>query len=189
MFHSSVSSNPQVPLNCNLQNQAVQLHKDGQYEKEEVALLNALERKIATSGAQSHTVALTKNSLGELYIDMGRLNEAQKFLEEAEIVRKDGAVSDLVCTRDNLGRLYEMKGDHEKAIKWRTMGAPNEMVCSHYQCPKMINAAKLSKYAELQHCARCKCVFYCGTVCQKKDWTRHKKYCQAPTSTVAPVRL
>lgn len=27
------------------------------------------------------------------------------------------------------------------------------------------------------HCANCKCDFYCGKECQKKDWKHHKKIC------------
>ncbi|KAH9809854.1 hypothetical protein DFH28DRAFT_1065406 [Melampsora americana] len=184
VFLSSISTNPEVIKNVELQNKALSLHQAGQDEQEELTLLNVLKRKILTSGNGSQTVALTKNSLAELYIKMGRLDEAQKLLEEAETVRKMGNLSDLACTRDNLGRVFEMRGDYERAIKWRKMGAPNAMVCSHFECPKMTQTFELSKYANLSHCARCKCVFYCSSVCQKKDWNRHKKYCKAPAPAV-----
>ena len=43
--------------------------------------------KIAATGEKSIGVALTKNSLGELYINMDRLDDAQKYLEEAAEIR------------------------------------------------------------------------------------------------------
>ncbi|EGG09603.1 uncharacterized protein MELLADRAFT_61078 [Melampsora larici-populina 98AG31] len=187
-FHSSTSpstaTNKQLIENGISRSKALSLYRDGQYAEAEVVFLKSIQKKIITNGEQSQDVALVRSDLADLYLDMGRLKEAQSLLEDAERVRRSGIVSDLACTRDNLGRTYEMQEEYEQAIKWRTMGAPNEMVCSHLECPKMINAAKLSKYVELQHCARCKCVFYCNAACQKKDWKRHKKYCKAPGPAV-----
>lgn len=45
---------------------------------------------------------------------------------------KDFNNFDKSCTADNLGRLYEMKGDREEAIKWRTANAPDRMICSYF---------------------------------------------------------
>ncbi|EGG10555.1 uncharacterized protein MELLADRAFT_103219 [Melampsora larici-populina 98AG31] len=142
-------------------------------KKQEANILESLNREIATNGEQTRTVALYKNTLGEIYIIMGRLDEAQKMLEAAEIITQNPS------TRENLGKIFEMRGDYEQSIKWRKMGAPNAMVCSHSGCLEL----GTSTLAELSHCARCKCVFYCNATCQKKDWNRHKKYCKASAPT------
>lgn len=49
--------------------------------------LEALRIKIAATGEDSITVALTKNALGELYLTMGELEKAQPMLEGADAVR------------------------------------------------------------------------------------------------------
>jgi hypothetical protein len=49
--------------------------------------LEALALKIKATGLDSIEVALTKNALGELYLDMNKLDEAQKMLEDAEAIR------------------------------------------------------------------------------------------------------
>jgi len=44
--------------------------------------------KVAATGARSTGVALTKNALGEVYLTMGRLDQAQQYLEEAAEIRR-----------------------------------------------------------------------------------------------------
>ncbi|KAJ7255418.1 hypothetical protein C8J57DRAFT_608534 [Mycena rebaudengoi] len=34
-------------------------------------------------------------------------------------------------------------------------------------------------------CGRCKSAFYCGSDCQQKDWSTHKKQCKRPNATPA----
>jgi len=59
---------------------------------------------------------------------------ARKVLSMPVLIVLDFADNlDTACTRDNLGRVWEMKGDLDKAIEWRTKGAANgKMVCSYY---------------------------------------------------------
>ena len=41
--------------------------------------------------------------------------------------------------------------------------------CDWYQCNKILT--------KLSACSGCKCVFYCGKKCQKRDWKQHKIKC------------
>lgn len=66
---------------------------------------------------------------------MGRLDEARELLTHAERVRSgiEADLFDVVCTRDNLGRLEEMQGDFGKAVEWRTKGEVHQMICSYFE--------------------------------------------------------
>eukprot|EP01083_Nonionella_stella_P268458 907549_1 len=33
-------------------------------------------------------------------------------------------------------------------------------------------------------CSRCKCMYYCNVVCQRKDWMKHKKVCKSAKSLI-----
>jgi hypothetical protein len=200
-----------------LNNEAIQLERAGNFVDAEAKHLEALCLKIRGSGEHSVPAAVTRNGLGELYIKMGKLDEAQEQLEQADHVREgkyhmrenispgtDCEIGldnfDTACTRDNLGRVFEMKDDFEKVVEWRTKGGSNKMICSHFdvssprffvywhrhslisikQCPRS-NNCQFSKRADLNVCARCKSAWYCGKDCQRKDWKeRHKVYCKAP---------
>ena len=43
--------------------------------------------------------------------------------------------------------------------------------------PQCMKCHKKDARAALQKCAGCKCTLYCGAVCQKSDWKRHKLEC------------
>ncbi|KAJ6638538.1 putative protein MSS51 like, mitochondrial [Pseudolycoriella hygida] len=109
---------------------------------------------------------------------MEKLDEAQKMLEAAYEARSRNNDFDRSCTADNLGRLFEMKGDLKKAVEWRTANGRNRMICSYYDCSKSYKQM-FSKFDELKKCAKCKCVYYCDKKCQQNDWSRHKSYCKA----------
>lgn len=131
-------------------------------------------------GDESTTVALTENALGELYINMARLDEALVLLEHAERIRGADDNFDTASTRDNIGRVWEMKGDMVKAREAREKGAPDHMICSNFYCPSS-SVNTLYKRSQLQACSRCKCIFYCKRSCQVADWKKkHKHYCKAP---------
>lgn len=72
---------------ANLNNEANMLESAGDFAGAEKKHLKALQMKIAASGDQSIHVGLTKNGLGELYLTMGRLDEAQAMLEAADSIR------------------------------------------------------------------------------------------------------
>jgi hypothetical protein len=56
---------------------------------------------------------------------------------------------DAACTRDNLGRLFEMKGDFSKSREWRTR-VSETMVCSHF------DVSFLVLFTYLKYCLFCR---------------------------------
>ncbi|KAJ3555798.1 hypothetical protein NP233_g12122 [Leucocoprinus birnbaumii] len=139
-------------------NEALGLKQQGDYPGSEKLYLEALEMKLAALGENNATTALTRNALGELYLPMGRL-DAEDQLKAAV-------------------RVYEAKGDLEKALETRVSYNTDTMVCSNYNCP-----ASTFRKSDLKTCSRCKAVFYCGNRCQNVNWSaRHKKFCKAPPS-------
>ncbi|EMR90339.1 putative tetratricopeptide repeat family protein [Botrytis cinerea BcDW1] len=113
-------------------NQANQLEARGDFTGAEGLFLRSLARKIEITGEDSIQTALARNSLGELYLKMeGKLDDAQKMLEEADRIRSVINDFDAACTRDNLGQLWEMKGDVVKAREARERN-PENMICSNF---------------------------------------------------------
>jgi len=158
-----------------LNNEALALSKQGDMEGAERLHLEAIRLKENGLGRNHITTALSYNALGELYIEMNRLRDAEDYLLRASRIRNSaGADFDAAVTRDNLGRLYEMKGDLLKARASRMSGGPNSICCGNYTCPAMSSFT----LSTLSHCSKCKSVFYCSKNCQKSDWKRHKKFCQ-----------
>ncbi|KAI0073139.1 hypothetical protein K474DRAFT_1666980 [Panus rudis PR-1116 ss-1] len=144
--------------------QAEHLHKE------------AIKVKEAGLGNNHTSTAISYNALGEVYIKLKRLDEAEDYLKRALAVRgEDGPTLDAAVTRDNLGRVYEMKGDFAKANQIRRRSDKTKMVCSNYDCPK---ANELFRFNQLRKCSRCQCVYYCSQACQRVDWARHKEYCK-----------
>ncbi|KAF4628415.1 hypothetical protein G7Y89_g9731 [Cudoniella acicularis] len=161
-----------------INNEATTLEMQGNFPAAEAKYLQALQLKRNSPIGGAIAIALTMNALGELYLKMGRLDDAEKMLKGADGGRSPQDDFDCACTRDNIGRLYEMKGDVDLAKEWRLKGANNgHMICSNFDCPKS-RAYQFSKRSDLNHCAKCKCAFYCGRECQKQDWKRHKEFCK-----------
>ncbi|XP_037025187.1 uncharacterized protein LOC119066695 [Bradysia coprophila] len=167
----------EIMIASDINNDALLLEKAGKHEEAEVKYLEALRMKEQCSRATALGVALTQNALGELYMKMGRLDEAYELLQKAYQARRVINSFDKTCTADNLGRLFEMKGDPVKAAEWRTVNGPNRLICSYFDCPKS-QKCYFSKLNDLKKCAKCKCVFYCDRTCQTVDWQRHKPYCK-----------
>lgn len=145
---------------ANLNNEAIALEAAGDYDGAEKKHLLALELKRNSACAKPHITAITENGLRELYLKMGKLDQAEKLLRSAYCGRNSKCLSislslsmlhqnririqfsifvldafsdfDRSCTADNLGRLYEMRGDIPKARKWRTANAPKRMICSNF---------------------------------------------------------
>ncbi|KAI0361587.1 hypothetical protein OH77DRAFT_1417867 [Trametes cingulata] len=162
-----------------LNNQALRLERQGDLQGAERAHLEAIRVKEAGLGTDHFTTAVSYNGLGELYLKMGRLDQAEEYLNKALRVRsQSGPKVDLAVTRDNLGQLYEMKGDLKAAQEIRLQGAPDNIACGNYNCAKLSNTL-----SSLSRCSACQAVLYCSPPCQTADWKRHKKYCRRPNAT------
>ncbi|KAI0363911.1 hypothetical protein BV20DRAFT_1039681 [Pilatotrama ljubarskyi] len=164
-----------------LKNQAIRLQTQGDLQGAERAHLEAIRVKEAGLGTDHFTTAVSYNGLGELYLTMGRLGQAQEYLNKALRVRsQSGPKSDLAVTRDNLGRLYEMKGDLKAAQAIRLQGSPDNIACGNYNCAKLSNSLR-----SLSRCSACQAILYCSRPCQTADWKRHKRYCRRPDVAAA----
>ncbi|KAN0106357.1 hypothetical protein V8E51_009233 [Hyaloscypha variabilis] len=160
-----------------LNNEAIQLERAGKFPEAEAKYLEALRMKLGDPNPNYTSIGVTQNALGELYLLMAELEKAEEMLQAAACSRSGLNDFDAACTRDNLGRLWEMKGDFSKSRELRAE-YPDKMICSYFDCPKS-NVNQFSNHNELKKCARCFCVFYCNQQCQKKDWKRHKAFCRA----------
>jgi len=66
------------------------------------------------------------------------------------------------------------------------------------QCKEMRNVAKMTGYKDCvvcaisqdtKRCAACFLVYYCGSECQRGDWTNHKGQCKQTQNEFIPVKL
>lgn len=85
--YNDLNSAPGVFAASKLNNEANALSMSGNHAAAEKKHLEALELKIRATGQNSIGVALTKNALGELYLKIGKLDEAAKMLEDADQIR------------------------------------------------------------------------------------------------------
>ena len=117
-----------------LNNEALRLEAMGDLEGAERMHLRAIEVKEASLGPGDMTTAVSYNGLGELYLTMQRLDKAEEYLNKALRVREhSGPKSDLSVTRDNLAKLYEMKGNLQAAQEMRLRGkADDNIACGNY---------------------------------------------------------
>ena len=117
-----------------LNNRAIAAERSGDYVTAEKLYLEAIAIKERGLGTNDPGTAITYNALGELYLTMKRLDDAEKYLTKAvEIRNPKGTVLDAAVSRENLAQLYEARGNLEKAKETRLSGQPDKMVCSHYQ--------------------------------------------------------
>jgi len=110
--HAHINPSSLLPRALSLHRQAYHARKRGDYATAERLWIEVLAIKdgIMPGGADSEGSALTRNAMGELYLKMGRYDEAEKLLKKAMSVR--GRTSfDAAMTRENLARVYEHKGD------------------------------------------------------------------------------
>ena len=132
-LHTSPMVGIPVMQASQLNNQALILSNRGNYAGAEQLHLQALQMKLDAIGEFNITTALTRNALGELYLEMGRLDEAEDQLRRAVVVRTtSGNVFDAAVSVENLARVYEAKGDLTAALDTRLAYDPSNMVCGNY---------------------------------------------------------
>ena len=112
-------------------NEGLALKQSGQYDAAEQKYLKALDIKLKHIGENAITTALSHNALGELYIAMNRLDDAEKHLKTAVKIRNaDGPTFDAATSRENLAIVYEMRGDLVAAKQMRK--STGKFACGNY---------------------------------------------------------
>ncbi|KAF8898753.1 hypothetical protein BD779DRAFT_1485395 [Infundibulicybe gibba] len=156
-----------------LNSEALLAERNGDLALAERLHLQAIEVK--EGGPDKASLAISRNALGELYIKLNRLTEAEDNLRKAIDIRSSIASQayDAAVSRENLGQLYELKGMLNEAREIRLVGAPDKICCGNYNCP-----GQTFKMDQLLQCGKCKSVYYCSKNCQGRDWkSRHKPLC------------
>ncbi|OCH96107.1 hypothetical protein OBBRIDRAFT_362897 [Obba rivulosa] len=103
-------------LESYMNSQAFKFREEGNYpevERHQSLAVQLCERAI---GLESTTTATNWNNLGEVYILMDRLDDAEKHLRKAlEIREASNDMFDAAVTCENLARVYECRGDLQEA--------------------------------------------------------------------------
>ncbi|KAG9219668.1 hypothetical protein CCMSSC00406_0006010 [Pleurotus cornucopiae] len=145
-----------------LNNQAYQAKLRGDFPEAERLYLSAIDVKERHLGPNAITTALSRNALGEVYLQMGKMEEAEDNLTKVLAVRSAGGPPfDAAVTRENLAQLAEMKGQMSQAKALRLRGAPNTIVCANSDC-----ISQALDLGTLKQCSNCKSVYYCSEACQ-----------------------
>ncbi|KAG1757564.1 hypothetical protein EDB19DRAFT_1657979 [Suillus lakei] len=174
-FHSNPAAGLDVSQAAIINNQALSLSRQGDYAGAEGLHLQALDLKLSAVGENDLTTAITRNALGELYLKMGRITDAEEQLKKAVSVRmRSGPAYDTAVSVENFGQVHEAKGDLEEARRVRLSHPADIMVCGNYDCP-----GSTFDRSQLLACSGCKSAFYCGRACQRTDWrARHQTFCK-----------
>ncbi|OSD03468.1 hypothetical protein PYCCODRAFT_221620 [Trametes coccinea BRFM310] len=119
----------------NLSLKARQLDARGHYQEAERLLLRALEVIESQTSTSNATVAALWNSLGEIYLHMGRLDDAERWLNKSldvSVALRD--FKEITTTRENLARVSQARSELLKAKALRMLGAPDDMRCGNNGC-------------------------------------------------------
>ncbi|KAI0374204.1 hypothetical protein BV20DRAFT_1118249 [Pilatotrama ljubarskyi] len=158
-----------------LSSKARQLDARGNYHEAERLLHRALELVEPHKPASDSTVAALWNALGEIYLHMGRLDDAERWLHKSldvSVAVRD--FKEIATTRENLARVSQARSELLKAKALRMLGAPDDMRCGNNGCHR-----GLLRTPDLRICGGCKGAFYCSGDCQRLDWERHQRHCRS----------
>ena len=115
-------------------NEGVDLAAIGRYGAAEQSYLKSLEIKNKILGEDAISTAHTHYTIGELYTDINRLDEAENHLAIAVRIRNadvKGPTFDAATARENLAVVYEMKGDLVAAKQMRK--STGKFACGNYK--------------------------------------------------------
>lgn len=132
--HTSPESFALVNQAANLNNRALQHSQNGDWSGAERMHLEALELKMQSMGPNAYSTSTTHSALGELYLKMNRLDEAEAQLHKAVTIRnvQPGPASfDTAVSRESLAQVYEAKGDLKKAKETRLSAGKLNIACAH----------------------------------------------------------
>ncbi|KUI65237.1 Sperm acrosomal protein FSA-ACR.1 [Cytospora mali] len=149
------------------------VERTGKYDLAVICYDNSLKQKIYEYGEDAEPTAYTRHCLGEMYLKIGMLDDAQEYILKALVTRLriylDNetdyiATWNAACSRNAAGRLLEALGKFDAAKEYRTY-VDEKMLCGYEGCP----SNKLFKMSELRACAACGAVYYCSRECQARD--------------------
>lgn len=115
-----------------LSSKARQLDARGSHTEAEQLLHRALALVEPRAPSANSTVAALWNSLGELYLHMGRLDDAERwFAKSLDASMAAREFKEITNTRENLARVSKARSELLKAQALRMLGAPDDMRCSN----------------------------------------------------------
>ncbi|KAI0335308.1 hypothetical protein GY45DRAFT_1221121, partial [Cubamyces sp. BRFM 1775] len=175
--NSSSDSDDALSEALSLRSKARHMDARGNYHEAERLLLRALEIIEPRTPSSDTAVASLWNSLGELYLHMGRLDDAERWLNKSldvSVATRD--FKEITNTRENLARVSQARSELLKAKALRMLGAPDDMRCGNSGVFK--TQSYFRGFPDLRICGGCKGAFYCSSECQRADWERHQKLCR-----------
>jgi len=115
-------------------NRALQASFNGDLATAERLHLEAIKVKETGLGTNAVSTALSYNAIGELYLEMKKLDKAEEYLLKSVAIRNvKGDLFDGAVSRENLAQLEELKGNLSKAKEIRLSGAPDKIACGFDQ--------------------------------------------------------
>ena len=113
---------------------ARQLDAVGSYFEAERLLHQALDLLAGPATPDSSpAVARLSNGLGETYLHMGRLDDAERwFAKSLDLAATVRDFADIAAARENVARVQRARRELLKAKALRMLGAPEDMRCSNY---------------------------------------------------------
>lgn len=136
MDPSSLSSSPDesaISEAMTLAGKARQLDARGSHHEAERFFHRALELIDPSVPATHATLANIWNSFGELYLHMGRFDDAERlFAQSLDISSSIRDLKEISISRENLARVQRAKSELLKAKALKMMGAPDDMRCGNY---------------------------------------------------------
>lgn len=163
-MNPSAAATSAILRGSQLNNQALEAERDGDLLRAESLHLEAIAIKEKGVDPDAVSTALSRNALGELYIKLGRVDDAEVNLKKAVAIRNHaGPAFDAAVSRENLAQLYEIRENLKLAKETRLYGAPDNLSCGYYHCP-----GQMFSLSQLLQCGKCKSIYYCSKSCQAR---------------------